>query len=134
MHAPPCTENQPNQRPSTAPTNPLQEILGDLDLQEVNEQWSKQGVNSIPQEHLEKIEMAYLQLEYLNQNAAKKQWGESSHTGIQANLDLDQYKPKGPGRKWGRKSIKQQIQELGRHLINEGKMRALVLATPKISQ
>ena len=91
-------------------------------------------MNAIPQEHLEKIEMANLQLEYLNQNAAKNQWGESSQTGIQANLDIDQYKPKGPGRKRGRKSTKQQLQELARRLINEGKMRALVLATPKVSQ
>jgi len=91
-------------------------------------------VNAIPQEHLEKIEMAYLQLEYLNQNAAKKQWGDSSQTSIQTNPDLDQYKPKGPGRKQGRKSRNQQIQELDRHLINEEKMRALVLSTPNISQ
>jgi len=93
--------------PSTTPINPLEEILGDLDLQEVTEQWSKHGVNAIPQEHLEKIKMSYLQLEYLNQNATKKQWGDSSQTGIQTNLDLDQYKPKGLGRKRGRKSTKQ---------------------------
>lgn len=72
MQTPPCIDTHSDQPPSTTPTNPLEEILGDLDLQEVNEQWSKLGVDAIPQEHLEKIKMAYLQLEYLNQNAAKK--------------------------------------------------------------
>ena len=119
---------------STTSNNPLEEILGDLDLQKVNEQWSKLGVDAIPQEHLEKIEMAYLQLEYINQNAAKRQWGNSNQTGIQANLDLDQYKPQGPGRKRGRKSTRHQIQEPGRRLINEGKIRALVLSAPKVAQ
>lgn len=66
-------------QPSTTPSrNPLEEILGDLGLQKVNEQWSKLGVDAIPQDHLEKIEMAYLQLEYINQNAAKRQWGNNS--------------------------------------------------------
>ena len=54
-------------QPSTTPSNiPLEEILGDLDLQKVNKQWSKLGVDAIPQDHLEKIDMAYLQLEYIN--------------------------------------------------------------------
>jgi len=123
------------EQPSTTPSkNPLEEILGDLDLQKVNEKWSKLGVDAIPQDHLENIEMAYLQLEYLNQNAAKRQWGNSSQTGIQANMDMDQYKPQGPGRKRGRKSTRQQLQELGRRLINEGKIRALVLSAPKTAQ
>ena len=124
---------QPDQPSTTTSNNPLEEILGNLDLQRVNEQWSKLGVDAIPQEHLEKIEMTYLQLEYINQNAAKRQWGNSSQTGIQANMDLDQYKPRGPGRKRGRKSTRQKIQELGRCLINEGTIRALVLSAPKNS-
>ena len=78
--------------------------------------------------------MAYLQLEYLYQNATKKKWGNNSQTGIQANLDLDHYKPKGLGRKRGQKSTKQQIQELNKCLINEGKVGALVLSTPKVTQ
>lgn len=94
-------------QPSITPSiNPLEAILGDLDLQKVNEQWSKLGVDAIPQAHLEKIEMAYLQLECINQNAAKRQWGKSSQTGIQANMDLDQYKPQGPSRKRGCKSTR----------------------------
>lgn len=122
-------------QPSTTPSsNPLEEILGNLDLQKVNEQWSKLGIDAIPQDHLEKIEMAYLQLEYINQNGTKRQWGNSSQTGIQANMDMDQYKPQGPGRKRGRKSTRKKIQELGRCLINEGKIRALVLSTPKTDQ
>jgi len=125
---------QTEQPSSTTSNNPLEEILGDLDLQKVNEKWSKLGVDAIPQEHLEKIEMAYLQLEYINQNAAKRQWGNSSQTGIQANLDLDQYKLQGPGRKRGRKSTRHQIQEPGKRLINEGKIRALVLSAPKVAQ
>ena len=125
---------QTKQPSSTTSNNPLEEILGDLDLQKVNEQWSKLGVDAIPQEHLEKIEMAYLQLEYINQNAAKRKWGNSNQTGIQANLDLDQYKLQGPGRKRGRKSTRHQIQEPGRRLINEGKIRALVLSAPKVAQ
>ena len=66
------TEMQPDQPSTTLSNTPLEEILGDLDLQRVNEQWSKLGVDAIPQEHLEKIEMAYLQLEYINQNVAKR--------------------------------------------------------------
>ena len=92
---------QTDQPSTTNSNNPLEEILGDLDLQKFNEQWSKLGVDAIPQEHLDKIEMAYLQLEYINQNVAKRQWGNSIQTSIQANLDLDQYKPQGPGRKRG---------------------------------
>lgn len=65
--------------------------------------------------------MAYLQLEYINQNVAKRKSGNSSQTGIQDNMDLDQYKPQRLGRKRGCKSTRQQIQELGRRLINEGK-------------
>jgi len=48
-------------KPSTTPSrDPLEEILGDLDLQKVNEKRSKLGVDAIPQDHLRKIEMAYL--------------------------------------------------------------------------
>jgi len=123
------------EQPSSTPSkNPLEEILGDLDLQKLNEKWSKLGVDAIPQDHLEKIETTYLQLEYLNQNAAKRKWGNSSQTEIQANMDLDQYKPQGPGRKRGRKSTRQQLQELGKCLINEGKIRVLVLSAPKTAQ
>jgi len=53
---------------------------------------------------------------------------------IAANMDLDQYKPQGPCRKIGRKSTRLQIQDLGRCLINEGKIKALVLSAPKTAQ
>lgn len=117
----------------TPEENYIKEALEGVDLISVVKEWKKNSIATILEDQIHTIEGEYLLQEELKQGSSQASLGKVEHNGILPNLKPGNYYPKGPSRKRGRKTTGRLQQDLGVHLINEGKVKALTI-TSIISQ
>lgn len=105
----------------------IEEALEGVYLASIAEEWKINEIEAIPEHQLQKIEGTYLLQEELKQILVHPLLDINTSKGIMENIPAGGYNPKAPSRKRGRKTTSQLLQELGAKLINEGKVKALVL-------
>lgn len=105
----------------------IEDILMGMDLQKIAKDWNK-GIEGIPEDHIQRIEEAYILQQSLQQQREHQTKGKNLAGGIKANLKANHQITKGPAQKRGQKTNSQHLQELDIRLINEGKVRVLSLS------
>ena len=111
----------------TLEENYIEEALEGVDLISVVKEWKKNSIATILEDQIHTIEGEYLLQEELKQGSIQASLGKVERNGILPNLKPGNYYPKGPSRKRGRKTTSRLQQDLGVHLINEGKVKALTI-------
>jgi hypothetical protein len=101
-----------------------------IDLQNILEQWKKQGMDNIPSEQLDRIQYLFLMREEEKTRGIKHMHGEIGTLGIKAGDSQQQHSPKKAKRKKGRKYNSVALQELGALLINSGKIKKFFPTSP----
>jgi len=84
-----------------------------IDLQNILEQWKKQGMDTIPSDQLDRIQYLFLMREEEKYRGIKCMHGEKGNLGIKLG---DNQQPQSPNKSWikkGTKSNNMVLQELG---------------------
>jgi hypothetical protein len=101
-----------------------------IDLQNILDQWKKQGMDTIPSDQLDRIQYLFLMREEEKSRGIKCMHGEIGNLGIKLGDNQQPQSPKQSKRKKGRKSNNVVLQELGALLINSGKIKMLFPTSP----
>ena len=105
----------------------LQDILEreNLDLEKFLDQGTNKGIDSLPEEEIDKVQQLFLWRSQTKATGVKRSHDSQENRGIKSMEEASRHSTKNPGKKIGRKRQNELLTEFGKLMINSCKMRDL---------